>query len=117
MSTMTRGVCSDGDVTYEKITASERNPALRVPFLTIQEIEGVLEDGLFHTRVEDDGSEGTFRTRRDETPFVPCVGRVDRNLLLPCLFPAFPSFSKEILSELVAAPEDTARTDQLAGKP
>ena len=66
-----------GMLTYEKVAPSERDSTLRVPFFTIQEVEGVLENGLFHTRVEDDGSEGAFRTRGDETPFVPRVGRVD----------------------------------------
>ena len=66
-----------GWLTYEKVAPSERDSTLRVPFFTIQEVEGVLENRLFHTRVEDDGSEGAFRTRGDETPFIPRVGRVD----------------------------------------
>ena len=64
-------------MTYKKVTPSERNPAFRVPFLAIQEVEGILEDGLFHTGIEDDGGEGTFRTRGDKAPFVPGVGSVD----------------------------------------
>jgi len=42
MSVMTRSFCSDGDTTYEKVSPSERDSALRVPFFTVQEIEGVL---------------------------------------------------------------------------
>ena len=65
------------DVTYEKVTPSERNPAFRVPFFTIQEVEGILKDGLFHASIEDDRGEGAFRTRGDKAPFVPDVGSVD----------------------------------------
>ena len=74
---MTRSAYTHVDVTYEKVASAERDPALRVPFLAIQEVESVIENGLFHTRVEDDGTEGTFRTRGDEAPFVPSVGSVD----------------------------------------
>jgi len=64
-------------VTYEKVTPSERNSAFRVPFLAFQEVEGVLDDGFFHTGIKNDGFEGAFRTRGDEPPFVPNVGSVD----------------------------------------
>jgi len=64
-------------VTYEKVAASEGNPAFRVPLLAIQEVEGIVKDALFHTIIENDRGEGTFRTRGDKAPFVPYVGSVD----------------------------------------
>lgn len=65
------------DVTYEKVTPSERNSALGVPPLAIQEIKGVVEDRLFHTGIEDDGRQRAFRTRSDEAPFISSIGSVD----------------------------------------
>ena len=64
-------------MTYEKVTASERDPAFRIPFLAVQEVEGILEDGFFHASIEDDRLEGAFGTRGDEAPFVSRVGSVD----------------------------------------
>ena len=64
-------------MTYEKVTPPEWNPTFRVPFLAIQEVEGILKDALFHTIIENDGGEGTFRARGDKAPFVPYVRSVD----------------------------------------
>ena len=68
---------TDVDATYEKVASSERDSAFQVPFLTIQEVEGILENSLFNARIEDDRFEGAFRTGGDEAPFVPDVGSVD----------------------------------------
>jgi len=64
-------------VTHEKVTSSEGNPAFRVPFLTIQEVESILEDGFFHPSIKDNGLKGAFWTRGGEAPFVPHVRSVD----------------------------------------
>lgn len=77
MSAVTGNVRVSVDVTYEKVASSEWDPALRVPFLAVQEIQGILEDGFFHTSIEDDGLEGAFRARGDQAPFVPHVGSID----------------------------------------
>ena len=68
---------TDVDATYEKVASSERDSAFQVPFLTIQEIMGILEDGLLHASVEDDGVEGAFRTGGDEAPITARGGSVD----------------------------------------
>jgi hypothetical protein len=111
------GARADTDVTYEKVTTSERNPAFCVPFLAIQEIEGILQDSFFHTDIEDDGFEGAFRTGGDEAPFVPHVGGIDRNLFSFRLLPALLGFCEEILNELLVPTEDATRRDQPTGIP
>lgn len=65
------------DVTYEKVASSERNPAFRVPFFAIQEVERILDHRLFYTRIEDDGVQGPFGARGDKAPFIPYIRRVD----------------------------------------
>ena len=63
-------------MTYEKVSSSEWDPAFRVPFLAVQEVEDILEDGFFHASIKDDRPEGAFGTRGDEAPFVSRVGHM-----------------------------------------
>ena len=55
-------------MTYKKVAPSERDPAVRVPFLTTQEFAGVTEEIFFHTTVEDDGLGGVSGMRGNEAP-------------------------------------------------
>lgn len=87
--------------TYEKVAPSKRNSAFRVPFLAVQEVESIIKDTLFHTSIEDYGSEGSFRSRGDQTPFIPGIGGVNRNLFRLGLVPAFFGFPKNVLNELM----------------
>jgi hypothetical protein len=99
--------------TYEKVTPSERNAAFRIPFLAVQEVEGIVEDTLFHTSVEDDRREGAFGTRSDETPFIPSIRSIDGNLLCLGFLPAFFGFRENVLNELMRSTQYTIRGGQL----
>lgn len=103
-------------VTYEKVTPSERNSAFRVPPLTVQEVEGIIKDSLFHTSIKDDGRERTFRTRSYEAPFIPRIGSVDGNMLRLGLFPAFFGFLENVLNDSMCSTQDTTAVGRLVGE-
>jgi len=99
----------DTGVTYEKVTSSERDPAFRVPFLTVQEVASIIEKVFFHTTVEDDGVEWAFRMRGDEVPTVPQCGNIDRNPFFSGPFPAFLGFCEEVINDPTTPTKDTTR--------
>ena len=92
--------------THEKVTASERDPAFRVPFLAVQKVASIPEDGFFDTGIKDDRVEGTFGARGDKTPVIPRIRSVNRNLLFSRLLPGCLGFFEDILDEPVIPAED-----------
>ena len=96
-------------VTYEKVAPSERNPAFRVPFLTVQEVASIMEGVFLHPTVEDDRVEETPGTRGDEAPIVPLVRNVDRSLFFSGPFPAFLGFREEVINDPATPTKDTTR--------